>query len=624
MKQKLRVKYPLIATLLVAVALCLLGLPYSNVSADPPEPTPSPAMDIRTRLQPYQTSGVAPSQPDGRLFEEAPSRPDVNAEPVELLPGPAVAIRTKLQPYQIPGIESSQSDGRLLKEAPPSSEVEEAPISAQAQRTFYSIADATVLQGYPTQNVGDTTDMWAGYDDLLNPDGKIVRSLVKFNIAGLPANQVITKATLRVRLVNSWDFPNTYRTITTYRVISNWSESTINWNNAPGYGSAYGSKSIRNDDFTWHEFDVTNLVTAWYNGAYTNYGIMLRGPEISGLDSSWRGFSTREGSFTPQLVIEYQDGTPPPPSNLTALALSQMQILLQWQDNSNNETGFKIEQSLASIGPWTQIATTPANVTSYAPSGLNCGQTYYYRVRAYNASGNSPYSNIANATTSPCTSPPVAPSSLIATAISQTQIGLSWTDNSNDESGFKIERSPNSPGNWVQVATALANSTSYLNAGLTCGTTYYYRVRAYNGFGNSAYSNVANATTTACGDSSYNIYLPIVIRPSLPPPDGHWAGTTSRGQPMSFDVSGGGATWSNFKLKTDFSFGGCSGTVEVTIPGPGTITNNQFSSSGSGGAFSFSGQLTSLTTASGTYAFVNDPTGCGSLTQSGTWTGNVQ
>jgi hypothetical protein len=101
------------------------------------------------------------------------------------------------------------------------------------------------------------------------------------------------------------------------------------------------------------------------------------------------------------------------------------------------------------------------------------------------------------------------------------------------------------------------------------------------------------------------------------PVDGHWTGTTSRGQPMSFDGSGGDTVWSSLKLKTTFSIGGCSGTVEVTVS-PGTITNNQFSYNG--GTFSFSGQFTSPTTASGTYAFVNHP-GCGSsFTQSGTWT----
>jgi hypothetical protein len=50
------------------------------------------------------------------------------------------------------------------------------------------------------------------------------------------------------------------------------------------------------------------------------------------------------------------------------------------------------------------------------------------------------------------------------------------------------------------------------------------------------------------------------------PNDGSWAGTTSRGQPMSFAVFGG-MQWFNFKLKTDFQIDSCRGTVGITIPG---------------------------------------------------------
>ncbi|MFQ5812711.1 MAG: M4 family metallopeptidase [Anaerolineae bacterium] len=93
---------------------------------------------------------------------------------------------------------------------------------------------------------------------------------------------------------------------------------------------------------------------------------------------------------------------------------------------------------------------------------------------------------------------PTPPTNLTATAVSQAQIDLSWTDNSNNESGFKIEQSPNGTSNWTQVATVGANVTTYSNTGLTCNTTYYYRVRAYNAGGDSTYSNTANATTLAC------------------------------------------------------------------------------------------------------------------------------
>ncbi|MBI5043343.1 MAG: fibronectin type III domain-containing protein [Nitrospirae bacterium] len=73
--------------------------------------------------------------------------------------------------------------------------------------------------------------------------------------------------------------------------------------------------------------------------------------------------------------------------------------LYLWTDNST-ETGFRIERSGSSGGPYSEIATVGANVTTYSNTGLSSSTTYYYRVRAYNANGNSASSSVASATTS--------------------------------------------------------------------------------------------------------------------------------------------------------------------------------------------------------------------------------
>ncbi|MBA4149471.1 MAG: family 10 glycosylhydrolase [Verrucomicrobia bacterium] len=92
--------------------------------------------------------------------------------------------------------------------------------------------------------------------------------------------------------------------------------------------------------------------------------------------------------------------------------------------------------------------------------------------------------------------PPAAPSSLSATAVSGSQINLTWTDNSSDEANFIVSRSTTSGGPYTDIATLSANSTSYNNStGLAPGTTYYYVVRAVNSGGSSAFSNQASATT---------------------------------------------------------------------------------------------------------------------------------
>lgn len=89
---------------------------------------------------------------------------------------------------------------------------------------------------------------------------------------------------------------------------------------------------------------------------------------------------------------------------------------------------------------------------------------------------------------------PAAPSNLVATAVSTTQINLTWVDNSSDEDNFVLERRIGS-GAFSVIATLPANTTAYSNTGLTKNTTYSYRVKATNANGSSAYSNVATAKT---------------------------------------------------------------------------------------------------------------------------------
>ena len=91
-------------------------------------------------------------------------------------------------------------------------------------------------------------------------------------------------------------------------------------------------------------------------------------------------------------------------------------------------------------------------------------------------------------------SPPAAPSALAASALSSSQISLSWTDHAGDETGFQIERSTNGV-DFSLAGTAGANATGYTDSGLSAGTSYWYRVRAINTYGQSGYSNVATATT---------------------------------------------------------------------------------------------------------------------------------
>jgi hypothetical protein len=135
----------------------------------------------------------------------------------------------------------------------------------------------------------------------------------------------------------------------------------------------------------------------------------------------------------------------------------------------------------------------------YNDTGLTGSTQYTYTVQMRDAVMPVPntgtVSSPASATTDPAPAVPAAPSGLSATAISRTRIDLSWTDNADNETGFKIERSKRVNTNFTQIATVGQDVTSYIDTTVKKNTLYYYRVRATNEYGDSDYSNEASAKT---------------------------------------------------------------------------------------------------------------------------------
>ena len=281
------------------------------------------------------------------------------------------------------------------------------------------------------------------------------------------------------------------------------------------------------------------------------------------------------------------------PSQLTVglgSLLPTSTLLLTWLDNSNNETGFRIERS--SGGAFTQVAQVGPNIGLYLDLSLTPNTAYDYRVVAFNSTSTSAYSNIGSGRTASSSSTNTAPSVTLsapadnasypagatisfAGAATDTQdgnmtasllwtsslsgsigtggafsrtlttgthvitasvtdsgglaasrqitvnvtgsagyarhspsqlsastrdppttsIALAWSDNSTNESGFKIERSAG--GAFTQIGQVGANVTTYLDTGLAPNTAYDYRVFAFNSSGNSSYSNIGSGRTAA-------------------------------------------------------------------------------------------------------------------------------
>jgi endo-1,4-beta-D-glucanase Y len=161
---------------------------------------------------------------------------------------------------------------------------------------------------------------------------------------------------------------------------------------------------------------------------------------------------------------------------------------------------------LAFVAPITLAATVDAKYQSFLNKGwgelttLSGGDSYNDAIGLLCMLSISGNWWVPGSTSTPTA--PTAPSALLATAVSSSQINLSWTDNSSNEDNFKIEYSTNGGTSWTALATTAANTSSYSNTGLTAATAYSYRVYAVNTTGNSAYSNAVTATTQPVGTSA--------------------------------------------------------------------------------------------------------------------------
>jgi len=339
-----------------------------------------------------------------------------------------------------------------------------------------------------------------------------------------------------------------------------------------------------------------------------------------------------------ELIENGNTGTVPiAPSLLTATAVSNSVISLNWHDNSTNETGFEIYHSLVSGSGFTLLTTTGANTTTFNHTGLIASITHYYKVRAINELGSSAFTDeatpsgcirsdgcgvitarggnpgsetpakafdnltgtkwynfntsgsiwinyqfcsgtsyainsytLTSANDMPLRDPktvsisgsndginftlldtktniaftaryqtqtfkfnnntgyqyyrfdmmantgndglqiseieliesgtagtvPIAPSFLTATAVSNSDISLNWHDNSTNETGFEIYHSLVSGSGFTLLTTTGANVTTFSHTGLIASITHYYRVRAINELGSSAFTN--EATPSGC------------------------------------------------------------------------------------------------------------------------------
>lgn len=217
-----------------------------------------------------------------------------------------------------------------------------------------------------------------------------------------------------------------------------------------------------------------------------------------GMTYYYRVLATNNAGDSPwSNVTSARTLTPPAaPSGLTASAQSSTQINLSWADVTDEST-YKVQRSANGTTGWSQIGTTAANVTSFANTGLAASTTYWYRVIASNATGDSPASTSASATTLSDTIAPTIPTNVKATN-GKGKITLTWTASTDGGGsglqGYKVYRATTQTGVYSIVGTVTTNS--FVNT-TAKGVTYWYYVVAYDKAGNhsAASSKVSGRAT---------------------------------------------------------------------------------------------------------------------------------
>ncbi len=260
--------------------------------------------------------------------------------------------------------------------------------------------------------------------------------------------------------------------------------------------------------------------------------------ETTVVDRVYTASATDSLGNTSQFSDTVSLGPPFTPTNLIARAVSNLQIELNWLDQSPNELGYEVWRSEANANNFQLLQGNLAPETNTYLDDVSTNVRYFYQVRAFNDRGNSAFSNISSDSTS--LSVIKAPNNLTL-SLDQSNpsnlVNISWSDNSTREIGFSIERgSLFTEGEFIEIAQVDSNITTYQDTVLA-NLGYTYRVRALGNERNSTFSETAQIIT------------PENLQISLPPPPFDLDAESVSEQQINLNWSYGTSPLTYFKIE---------------------------------------------------------------------------
>ncbi len=333
---------------------------------------------------------------------------------------------------------------------------------------------------------------------------------------------------------------------------------------APAYPYSYGCKYCTTDGTgfrTVMSYACTDAavprVNYFSNPAITFNGQPTGVPSSDLLLAADNAMSLNNTALTVAAFRIAVISVPAAPAGLSATPQGATAISLAWTDTSLGEDYQQVGISSDALA-WNLEASLPSNVTSYSVDALEPGTTHWFRVRACNGSGCSDWSPVVSATTL-LALPPSAPAGLTAIATDATHVRLAWTDTSQDESGFRLERSPDGIS-FATRAVLPVNAIGYVDETVLAGQVYHYRLFATGALGDSAASNVATVTTPT---------------PSTPPPAAPTtlAATAKSSSSIRLTWRDRSTNETGFQIERSADDGWTYVTIVTTAPGATSYTN---------------------------------------------------
>lgn len=205
------------------------------------------------------------------------------------------------------------------------------------------------------------------------------------------------------------------------------------------------------------------------------------------------------GNFTTPFTVVNANGPnkPDPATGLAVTTLSKTSLRLDWNSNpvpQYNETNFEIYRAASVAGPFTLVAITNPDISTYNIEGLTAKTTYFFKIRSVNNTGAAVASNVASGTTDSDTQAPTAPTGLQITGTSKNSVSLSWTASTDDVAVIAYDIYVN---NQKVYFTDQINYTVY---NLQQGVSYNFAVKARDFANNvSPFSNQVTGQALANG-----------------------------------------------------------------------------------------------------------------------------